>query len=335
MNNYYNQSKEWTDFFLKANPKHHNIITIEHNGFKIFVYEYPYVGNSKFWYLPRFMIYNNKFTTSDYISNSNEILKIINQKAKDNKISYITMDVDNRLLELCGYSSSLEFDLPFKKGSKKLQYLQTPILDVQNLEGQEGMTVQECFKYNEKNFFGKVNKTCRNLTRRALEKNWEYEVTKDSKSFEQFWSIWQNTAKRHSFNLHPKQYIVDLLSYNWAQLIVLKDEKGVIQSGGIIVTIGNSTIHLYGANTDEGLNKGSQYFFHVLVLKLIKEKQLKGQEITTYDLGGSDDDGYGNFKKSYKPDYLTFDGVYDIVNDKLKVSLINSLKKVKKLIKST
>jgi lipid II:glycine glycyltransferase (peptidoglycan interpeptide bridge formation enzyme) len=332
MNPYFNQSLEWSNFFVKANNNQHEIITIVHEGFKILVYQYPFIGKSKFWYVPRFLIFKEGYSSEQYIDITNQILAIINLQAKQNKISYITFDFDKRLLDNCNYNSATQFNVPLKTGSKKLQYLTTPILDVTNLEGESSLTVLEFFKANEKGFFGKVNKTCRNLTRRALEKNWQYEVTKDLTSFDKFWELWNLTAQKHGFNLHPKQYIIDLLSYDWAELIVIKDMHGVIQSGGIIVTIGDSSIHLYGANSDEALEKGSQYFFHVLALKLIKAKQKQGKIIKTYDLGGSDDAGYGNFKKSYKPEYLYFDGPYDIVLNPIKVGLYNGIRKVKKII---
>jgi lipid II:glycine glycyltransferase (peptidoglycan interpeptide bridge formation enzyme) len=332
MNPYFNQSLEWSEFFIAANNNQHEIITVVEDDFKILVYQYPFIGKSKFWYVPRFFVFKDGFTAEQYIDITNKILDKINTQAKQNKISYITIDFDKRLLDKCNYEHGTQFNLPLKQGSKKLQYLTTPILDVSNLEGESSLTVPEFFKANEKGFFGKVNKTCRNLTRRALEKNWQYEVTKDSASFDKFWSIWNSTARKHGFNLHPKQYILDLLSYDWAELIVIKDDQGVIQSGGIIVTIGDSSIHLYGANSDEALEKGSQYFFHVLALKLIKAEQEQGKIIKTYDLGGSDDAGYGNFKKSYKPEYLYFDGPYDIVLDPIKVGLYNGIRKVKKII---
>lgn len=333
MNPYFNQSEEWKEFFLKANNNPHDVITIEQGEFKILVYQYPFIGKSKFWYVPRFFIFNDNFTAEEYIAASKSLITLIQFQAKTNKISYVTFDFDKRLLDLCGYNSALEFNIQLKPGTKKLQYLNTPFLDTSNLEGDGDLSVQDFFKANEKGFFGKVNKTCRNLTRRSLEKNWQYEVTKDSQSFEEFWTLWKQTAKRHKFNLHPKQYILDLLSFDWSELIVIKDSNGVIQSGGIIITIGGSSIHLYGANSDKGLEQGSQYFFHVLALKLIKKKNLQAQNITTYDLGGSDDAGYGNFKKSYKPEYLVFDAPYDYVIDILKFGVYQSIKNLKSMIK--
>jgi lipid II:glycine glycyltransferase (peptidoglycan interpeptide bridge formation enzyme) len=333
MNPYFNQSDEWQEFFLKTNDNKHDVIKICYEEVSINVFQYPFLKNNKFWYVPRLYFYNPNFTQKYYITKTKELLNTIKSQAKTNSISYITIDCDKRLLDCCGVDTLQTLDHKLTKGFKKLQYLTTPILGVTNLEGEKGLSVQDFFKANEKDFFGKVNKTCRNLTRRALEKNWQYSVTKDMDSFDEFWALWQNTAKRHNFNLHSKQYILDLLSYNWAELIVIKDSDNIIQSGGIIVTIGDSSIHLYGANSDIGLEKGSQYFFHVLALKLIREKNLSGQNITKYDLGGSDDAGYGNFKKSYKPEYLEFDGPYDYVIDTLKVVLYKGIRKVKNLIK--
>jgi lipid II:glycine glycyltransferase (peptidoglycan interpeptide bridge formation enzyme) len=333
MNQYFNQSQEWQEFFLKANDKSHDVIKIENNGISTNVFQYPFLKKDKFWYVPRLNFENSDFNMSEYLANTQELLTKIKSEAINNKVSYITIDCSKELLSKCGKNTLREIDTKLKKSFKKLQYLTTPILDTSNLLGEKGLNVPDFFKANEKGFFGNVNKTCRNLTRRALEKNWQFDVTKDMESFDEFWALWQKTAKRHNFNLHSKQYILDLLSFNWAELIVIKDSDNVIQSGGIIVTIGNSSIHLYGANSDIGLEKGSQYFFHVLALKLIREKNLTGQNIVNYDLGGSDDAGYGNFKKSYKPEYLEFDGPYDCVINPVKVGIFSGLRKLKSLIK--
>jgi lipid II:glycine glycyltransferase (peptidoglycan interpeptide bridge formation enzyme) len=333
MNQYFNQSKEWQEFFLKANDKSHDVIKIENNGISINVFQYPFLKNDKFWYVPRLNFENSEYNTAEYLVNTQGLLNKIRSEAVNNNVSYVTIDCNTELLTKCGEDSLQVIDSKLKNGFKKLQYLTTPILDTSKLLGEKGLTVPDFFKANEKGFFGNVNKTCRNLTRRALEKNWQYEVTKDMESFDEFWALWAKTAKRHSFNLHPKQYILDLLSFNWAELIVIKDSDNIIQSGGIIVTIGDSTIHLYAANSDTGLEKGSQYFFHVLALKLIREKNLNGQNISTYDLGGSDDAGYGNFKKSYKPEYLEFDGPYDYIINPVKVGIYSGVRKLKSIFK--
>jgi lipid II:glycine glycyltransferase (peptidoglycan interpeptide bridge formation enzyme) len=335
MNPYYNQSEQWKNFFLSANNDKHDVFEFNEDGNKIFIYEYPLKVGLKFWYVPRFFLFNAQYSFEDYRNIAKRLVNKIKVEAIEKNISYITFDFDGRFLEKCELSDEgIREYLGLKKSIKKLQYLTTPQLDVTLLEGENGLSVEDFFKVNEKNIFSKVNKTCRNLTRRALEKEWQYEIDYDNQNFEGFWAIWQETAKRHGFSLHPKSYIKQLIDYDWTTFVIIKDREGVVQSGGILVNIEGNMIHLFGANSDKALKEGAQYYFHVLALKLIRERQIKGDKIVTYDMGGSDDDGYGNFKKSYKPDYLYFKGPYDMILKPFEVNIYNVLRVFKSKVKA-
>ena len=328
MQKYYNQSEEWSQFFLKANPIGHDIIKLEYQDDIVYIYEYPLFWKFKFWYIPRLQIKSLDQPTKDFFTK-------LNQKAKERNIIHISMDFDQRLL---GEDFTPVIDLKnlgfnLIKSFKKLQYLSTPLLDTTELKGDLNENPQDFFLKNEKNFFSKVNKTCRNLTRRALEKDWIVEEHQDDKEFEDFWSIWESTSKRQGFNLHPKSYLKSLLEFDFAKLFVLKDQDNSIHGGWVLVNINDSVINLYGANSDKSLEKGGQYFFHVNGLKYIRELQLSGKEVSTYDLCGNDDAGYGNFKKSYKPDIINFVGSYDMINNNLIYNLYKSIVNLKKLVK--
>ena len=144
-------------------------------------------------------------------------------------------------------------------------------------------------------------------------KGWSHEFNKSPEVFEEFWNIWQETAIRQNFHLHKKSYIKTLLQYDWVELLVIKDSQGVVQGGWIELLIGDSLINIYGANTTKSLTDYGQYYSHIVALQYIKKLQETGKEINTYDMGGSDDAGYGLFKRSYRPDYLNFLGQYDLV----------------------
>jgi lipid II:glycine glycyltransferase (peptidoglycan interpeptide bridge formation enzyme) len=328
MQKYYNQSEEWAQFFLKANPIGHDVIKLDYQSDTVYIYEYPLFGKFKFWYIPRLQVKSLDLPTKEFFDK-------LRSKAKENNIIHISMDFDTRLLdkEFVPDKDTKDLGVNLTKSFKKLQYLSTPLLDTSDLNGEVDENPQAFFANNEKNFFSKVNKTCRNLTRRALEKDWKCEEHKDESEFDQFWNIWEDTSKRQGFNLHPKSYIKSLLEFDFAKLFVLKDAQDAIQGGWVLVNINDSVINLYGANSNKSLESGGQYFFHVNGLQYIRELQRNGKTVNSYDLCGNDDAGYGNFKKSYKPEIVNFVGSYDMVTNSLIYNFYKILVQFKNLIK--
>jgi lipid II:glycine glycyltransferase (peptidoglycan interpeptide bridge formation enzyme) len=314
---YFNQSQQWAEFYKQANDEHHDIIEFKCLGQIIYVYQYPFTKSKKFWYLPRLNI------TVDSVNSQNivDLFNDIKDKAKKLGIVFIGMDIDERLssvLEDMPQEDSVHkisnwLSSPLNKAHKQLQYPATPILPTTQLEGTSQQNIADFYSTNEKGLFARANQACRRHTRRSMDKGWSYELTQDDNTFEDFWNIWVATAKRQGFNLHPKSYIKTLLSFPWAKLLVIRDSAGEVQGGWFELHIGNSFINIYGANTQKSLDDYGQYFSHVAALQCIKQLQEEGHAIETYDMGGSDDAGYGLFKKSYRPDYLRFLGQYDMV----------------------
>lgn len=341
MSPYFNQSEEWKQFFLQANNDNHSVIDVEFEGVTTIVYEYPLVKGFKFWYVPRLYFELDNESVEGYEIVLKGLVNNIRNMAKASRVVHISFDFDERLLNrFSGNEYSIAglkrvTGINLWKPIKKLQYLSTPTLPVDKLVGDSKGTVQEFFKENEKGFFSRTNKTCRNLTRRSLEKGWECDFAKIDQDFEDFWAIWESTANRQGFNLHPKNYIKSLLTNEFAKLIVIRNQQNKVQGGWVLVYINNSVINLYGANSQESLDNGGQYYFHTFALKYIKSLIEEGKYVEFYDLGGSDEEGYGNFKKSYKPDYISFIGQFDHVLSPHIYLPLKLVKNVKELLKNS
>jgi lipid II:glycine glycyltransferase (peptidoglycan interpeptide bridge formation enzyme) len=318
MNPYFNQSQQWSDFFNSTHDSNHKTIEFKtSHGQSIYIYEYPLFRKSKFWYVPRLLITNKDSIVSDLIRLVNDIKSLANSQ----NIVFVGFDFDQRMLdqlaireddhEIKAFSDLI--GVKFRQATKKLQYPSTPYLPTTDLKGTSDMTVEEFYNANEKTLFSRANQACRRHTRRSMAKGWSYEITNDDKYFDEFWDIWKTTAKRQGFNLHPKSYIKNLLEFEWVKLLVIKDKEDTVQGGWFELLIEDSLINIYGANTQKSLDDYGQYFSHVVALKYILELQEEGNLITSYDMGGADEAGYGLFKKSYRPDYLNFVGQYDLV----------------------
>ncbi|MGL4759091.1 MAG: lipid II:glycine glycyltransferase FemX [Patescibacteria group bacterium] len=336
MNPYFNQTLEWKNFFLDANDEHHHVYEVKLDSISLFIYEYPLIRGLKFWYVPRTFLEIDDDNPEEYEKYIKLVFEEIKKRAKNNNVIFFSFDIDPRLITKLNKNYETKQDieqlvnLNLKNPFKKIQYSSTPILPVDDLIGTGEESVEDFFKINEKGFFLRTNKTCRNLTRRSLEKGWSCNFTDSEEDFEEFWKIWQDTAKRQNFNLHPKSYITKLLKSHFAKLAVIKDSEGIIQGGWVLIHIKNSVTNIFGANSSKSLEQGGQYYFHVFALKYIQQLKNKGESIDFYDLGGADEDGYGNFKKSYKPDYLNFVGQFDHVINPFVYHSIKMIKNFKK-----
>lgn len=318
MNPYFNQSSQWSEFFNSTHDANHKAIEFKtKHGQSIYIYEYPFFRSSKFWYVPRLLITNQDSVVSDLI----RLIADIKSLALSNNIVFVGFDFDHRMLEQLAireddHEIKAFSDLTgvkFRLASKKLQYPSTPYLPTTDLKGNSKMSVEEFYNANEKTLFARANQACRRHTRRSMAKSWSYEITNEEKYFDEFWNIWESTAKRQGFNLHPKTYIRNLLSFDWVKLLIIKDSDGEVQGGWFELLIEDSLINIYGANTQKSLDDYGQYYSHVVALKYISELQESGIMVNSYDMGGADEAGYGLFKKSYRPDYLKFLGQFDMV----------------------
>lgn len=157
--------------------------------------------------------------------------------------------------------------------------------------------------------------------------NWEVCIEKTDQNFEYFWQTLDQTSKKRKFGTHGKEYYKSLFKLPFSYIINIK-LNNVVMSSWFGIQNNNSLVYLYGGNTDEGLTNKSQYFIHLVALKLLKQL-----ELDYYDLGGYDPDtGYGKFKANYKGKITTFVGPIDIILESRKYSFTSKFVSTSKSI---
>ena len=334
---YFNQSLEWSEFWQKANnDSKHKIQVFESKNLKAYVYQYPFILDKYFWYLPRGVILKNHSSLDDDLKQELEnIILEISYKAKVNKhITFLKVDYDLNFLHLYIYNDRCRSpkilldeyeEVAYIKSNKQLQYQSTKIIKLKELVFTEN--IQTFWNKNNKWFNEYFDKRTRYGTRKSLELNWTYSDDKNIENFEAFYELYQETSKRQNFNIHSKSYLKTLLFQPCSKLIVLKN-KNKIHACWFGVIINQSIINLYGANSSTSRELYGQYLLHLFAIHNgIKENCLE------YDLGGLEaGKGYDLFKQGYKGNIREFSETYDIIYLPIIYNLYHQYTKVKQLI---
>ena len=152
--NFFNQTKEWSNFWLQANSgdKNHDIHYFSNQFFAAYIYQYPLIGNLKFWYIPRAFIVKNddNFNPSDDEKAKLiiDLLKTIENEAKKNKIIFLKLDF-NTNPEFNGIATLLG-SLDFRIANRKIQYTKTKILDLSQLQSNGETDIKTTKNYKNK-----------------------------------------------------------------------------------------------------------------------------------------------------------------------------------------
>jgi len=360
---YFLQTKIWSDFWLKANPKNHLTYHLKKQvknsnlSLNCVVYQYPYYFGHKFLYIPKgpfFCYQKHSSTNSHSFYNLNKVKKGVKEDSEtltkllfeeiyqiciQQEILFLKIDFDDNFANIFNLNTlntktitkflkqafnQPTLNLNFK--TKSLQYLKTPVLDLNQVVELATSNPKLEFSLNQmvefmaftKSFWLTTNQNVRRYTRKSLQKNWKISLQKTQDNFENLWSLLNSTAKRQGFKLHTKQYIQKLFEANFSRVIVLKDSKNQAQSAFLGVFDTHSFTYIFGGNSDISLKNYGQYLEHLIAVYLIftenqrrlaKDKTLVGY----YDLGGYDSSkGYGQFKLNYKGSLREFTGPVDI-----------------------
>jgi lipid II:glycine glycyltransferase (peptidoglycan interpeptide bridge formation enzyme) len=175
-------------------------------------------------------------------------------------------------------------------------------------------------------FWAQTNQNIRRYTKKSLTDN-RFTIKVDDKEtgFEEFWKVYESTAKRQKFATHPRSYFELLHSKPEAHIITISLEQQVV-CVWFGYSFNDTLIYLYGGNTEDGLANKAQYLMHVAALALMRKLGL-----TNYDLGGYDKEkGFGKFKEGYRGDIRTFLGPIDIVLEQRKYHFTNRFIKTAK-----
>ena len=303
---YFNQTNDWATFWESANPSTpHTTYFFENEFVGCYVYQYPLAGGVfsklKFWYIPRAFIIKKQLDSSDLSVQTNNLLDIIKAKAATQNIVLIKLDLGLDFQQWPDTRSDLT------NSAKKLQYLSTNILNLNNLES--CISIEDFWTKNKSWFEASFDKRTRYGTRKALDYGWKFSTEKSSDNFEKFYKLHFDTANRQGFGLHSYDYLAAFYKQNFSRVIILRDADNVVQAGWLGAAINYSLINLYGGNSLVSRDNYGQYFLHLIALW-----QAVNQELSTYDLGGMElGKGFDLFKQGYKGSKVEFLGPFDII----------------------
>jgi peptidoglycan pentaglycine glycine transferase (the first glycine) len=134
-----------------------------------------------------------------------------------------------------------------------------------------------------------------------------------STNIEPMLKLYQETALRAGFGLHPDQYYTDLMQqlgdHNY---LYYAKAEGVPVAFLWLAAGGSTAYELYGGVNVTGQELKANYY-----LKWYAINQMKGLNLTAYDLNGRLNDGVGQFKVGFAPDETDYIGTYDYVFNRI------------------
>jgi peptidoglycan pentaglycine glycine transferase (the first glycine) len=188
------------------------------------------------------------------------------------------------------------FDYQFPKGwLKSRQHVllpQTYILDLNPPETE---------------LFANLRPTMRNLVRAGERHDIEIFDDTNHERLDDFWRIYQQTAKRARFGLHTRDYYTQLARELGARShlkFALVD--GRAESFSWVVTGGPTAIELYAGSTEVGSKHNANY-----LLKWRMITAMKAVGCVQYDFNGRLNDGISKFKAGFGPEAATYVGSFD------------------------
>ncbi len=328
---YFLQTDKWSEFWLDAMVDGHKVFheSVETEDIKIsaICYMYPWHLNQSFLYIPK-----GPFVTGKSIEKKKllmafrEFIEKVIELGRKNDVTFIKLEMDDDLMEKLTIESSdnlLELlsnstqpngkqklsDIEIIISDKRIQYLSTMTLDISGVSANISDNNYRQFYLENSEFWSQVNQKVRRYTKKSLEKNWIIETKKTDKSFDDFWKVYSDTAKRQKFATHGRDYFKKLFDRDFSRLIVLKDDKGTPHCVWFGIIIGNTIYYLYGGNTKESFSNHGQYLMHLVAIGMGRT-----EGVEYYDLGGYDESkGFGKFKEGYRGIIRQFGSPVDIV----------------------
>jgi lipid II:glycine glycyltransferase (peptidoglycan interpeptide bridge formation enzyme) len=361
---YFNQSKEWSSFWLQANSSdtnQHDIKYFEDENFATYIYDYPFVFGKRFWYIPRgiivkndqietFLLSPNLHTVEshkEYYDKLTTFLQTIVDSAQENKnVSYVKIEFGEIILPLPLLKTKVKietqiinkfkqynFKYKLRQSKKKLQYTQTRVLDINALiKNQASTTVveyqlQDFWEYNQAWFNQNFDKRTRYGTRKSLQANWRVSKAKSRENFEAFYNLHVSTGKRQNFGVHSKFYLKTLMNMPYSRLIILRDHDEKPQAAWFGIVYNDTLINLYGGNSIISRDSYGQYLLHLAAISVAQENNCR-----YYDLGGMESGkGYNLFKEGYKGKDIVFNGPFDILLHPLIYNIYNIVRWMKNI----
>lgn len=154
-----------------------------------------------------------------------------------------------------------------------------------------------------------------------LAKKHGVEVSFSNIQIDDVWQLFEQTASRGVFRLHPKTYyqkMVDTLSEEYCQAFFASASyQGEIVAANVMIDFGNTRTYLHGASSNTHRKVMAPYVLHWVLMQDAKEKGL-----THYDWWGVAPveagkehpwSGISRFKRGFGGEEVGSPGTYDVV----------------------
>jgi len=292
------QSYEWGEFKSLFGWKPIRIVLEEQEkiiaGISILKREIPFIGHSLF-YAPRGAVidYSNK----DLL---NSLLEAVEKEADRNHA--LSLKIDPEVFEEDKIALENLKSLGFEKALKQVQPRATLVLDLERDLEAILASFEEKTRYN---------------IRLAEKKGVSVKEDKSEKGIDGFYKLYEETAKRDKFMVHPLRYyqkIREILFSAGLGTNFIAFYEGKPIAAVVIFSFGKKLWYMYGASASEYRNVMPNHLLHWEVIKWAK-----GKGIREYDLWGipvnpeENHPLYGvyRFKKGFKGKLVRYIGAYD------------------------
>ena len=134
----------------------------------------------------------------------------------------------------------------------------------------------------------------------------------NGKSFDTIWKLFDDTAKRDGFRLHPRGYYEKQIKMPGIEIFTAEFE-GKLLAAAVIMFVGDTATYLHGASSNESRNVMAPYALHWQIMKAAKERGC-----SRYDLWGISDDtksgwaGITRFKRGFGGTDVFSPGTFDL-----------------------
>jgi len=131
-------------------------------------------------------------------------------------------------------------------------------------------------------------------------------------SFDRIWKLFEETAKRDRFRLHPRGYYEKQIKIPGIEVFGAEHEDKLL-AAAIIIFFGDTATYLHGASSNEMRNVMAPHALHWAIIKRAKESGMK-----YYDLWGISDDqksgwaGITRFKRGFGGADVFSPGTFDL-----------------------
>jgi hypothetical protein len=304
---YFTTSSSWSDFWIQA---HHDLIdSFEIAGERVYAWKGPL--SQIFWYIPH-LGHTQVITPA--------VIKILTTEAKNQKVCWITTELDDT------HTILPEISTQWRPALKKLQYAQTITLPAAHWHYEESLVV---FAAKNTPCTAQWSATARRKLKKSLTYGWSISTTKDAAALAHFLELYHETARRQVFAIHPDEYYTTLFENPHSRIIILYSPQNTVAACWFGFVSTDTLTYLYGGNNAESLAHDGQY-----IVQLAALQQCAQEKLMWYDMGGYEQNtGYGRFKEGFHGILRTFEGPFDIVINTTIYTALSTLSRVKKILK--